>query len=1058
MRNRISNHLKPSSIYRGGVFTLSLFLTLLVSCENFLNGADIKREIEEQIAYANAPKTTIKISLASADYGSVYPTEIRGAAGDSFTIEFKKKSGIEFKGWTCFDASGQDSDAVTFSDETTTEDKENRTENYTVKATIKSVQDGIEIRPKCYNPTESIKPEFTVLRIAKTKEDAENGTNLITLDEFSHYAAAASYSGTDEEKAAAKKQGIDNHHVNSFWFYFESDDAGGGVESLEVREKLIRNVEGVVLSNTALKTVYQNNGGLNSFSGAFEYNFKNPDDGVVNLNFVVTDYSGNETSFEEAFSKKVDLVKDTKAERLECYLYSDSVTFLEPNQNTVHYDFIVQPAFTGNPDIDYALILSDMDDTRYYEGWGNRYAYPENYLGHLARLVRIEIGYPGEDFSVLPDSCISYCENVKYYKLSNGAQNWQDFYRISFDCDPYKDLYIRAVTADEAENECVSQFTINKAIDVVSCEYDSRTVTLEKRIEKNSSGQLITETEDVESPIWNVRLSDVPYQRAFLIALKQDSEGNVDKNFYYQKSDDTGYEAGWNSLYSILLRGSAYTSTSNATIDDRGITYRCWVGEWEIPRKLQVFGFENYVGFMFFGDTGEDAGLWLLEDGIYNIYCITGNAGSGTVDGYISCTGKPFTVYKGVEKPHSAAPSASDLPSDFTVSLESAGKNTEKHIAHIQYPAGFSPNPNLTYVVNYSHPASGSYPALDENTNRMDFEIPTHYCTYDFKIIAYNENGEKVQTNAKQATVDYDNIPPSMSGGSSLVFPNGVIISSPDFTDDKSGVLKKDGKIPVKYFYGTTRESFSSYYESIDWNSDAVRTVFYAGSGNLVLSYDGLSGNTVYLLISDNNGNTYYTSERKLPVTLFEPPSLTYSSGKIRIEWTYNNTTTYNVGTVVQYINNSTWTTSHTPSYGDITSSGENRIYTVTPSTVENDKFIRVQVWNDTQCFKTAYAYLPYLQSPSSNTPDLADFTVGSRGLNVFSDKPVLVHTFWASSNLGSNVEDWLYGGVETGMVEKSGSFTYTSDRLSEIPDGKYYATIIHYADGTMSMTEVKKK
>lgn len=83
---------------------------------------------------------------------------------------------------------------------------------------------------------------------------------------------------------------------------------------------------------------------------------------------------------------------------------------------------------------------------------------------------------------------------------------------------------------------------------------------------------------------------------------------------------------------------------------------------------------------------------------------------------------------------------------------------------------------------------------------------------------------------------------------------------------------------------------------------------------------------------------------------------------------------------------------------------------------------------------------------------------MGSRGLNVFSDKAVLVHTFWASNNLGSNVEDWLYGGVETGMVEKPGSFTYTSDRLSEIPDGKYYATIIHYADGTMSITEVKRK
>ncbi|MBP5175455.1 MAG: hypothetical protein ILP07_06050, partial [Treponema sp.] len=458
-------------------------MTLLVSCENFLNGAEIKKEIEEHIAYANAPKATIRVSLASSDYGSVYPTEIKGAEGDSFTIEFKKKSGIEFKEWTCFDSSGAASDAVTFSDAVTTEDRENKTGTYTVKATIKNVQDGIEIRPKCYNPTENVKPEFTVLRIAKTREDAENGTNLIALDEFSHYAAAASYSGTDEEKAAAKKQGIDNHHVNSFWFYFESDDTGGGVESLEVSEKLIRTTEGDAVTNSPLKTVYQNNGGLNSFSGAFEYNFKNIDDGVVNLSFVVTDYSGNETSF----GKTLDLVKDTVA-NLPCTLHNDSVVFLEPNQNTVHYDFMVQPYISGGGgDFDYSAFATDMDGTVHYEGWGDRYDHPDSYFGHRAHLAKIEIGYPGENFSVLPESSISYCESVEYKSLYNGVTCTSDLYRISFDCDPYKNLYIRAVMTDEAENEHISQFTVNKALDVVSCEYSSKTVTRQIREGKDSN-------------------------------------------------------------------------------------------------------------------------------------------------------------------------------------------------------------------------------------------------------------------------------------------------------------------------------------------------------------------------------------------------------------------------------------------------------------------------------------------------------------------------------------------------------------------------------------------
>ena len=750
------------------------------------------------------------------------------------------------------------------------------------------------------------------------------------------------------------------------------------------------------------------------------------------------------------------MVKDTTAD-LSCTLHNDTVSFLEPNKNTVHYDFIVQPSISFN----YTAFVTDMDGTGYYEGWGDRYDHPNSYFGHLARLVRVEIGYPGEDFFILPDSNVVYCENEKYFRMSStGGYRTNDFYRVSFDCNPYKDLYIRAVMADEAGNEFASQYTVNKAIDVVSCEYSSRTVTLEKRIEKDSNGKLIKETEDVESPIWNVRLSDVPSEwAAYLFVLKQDAEGNVDKNFYYQKSDDTGYEVGYNCFYRVLLSGSASTRTSSATIDDRGITYRCWEGDWEIPRQLQVFDFKNYVGYMPFSEADANPGLWLLEDGIYNIYCVTWNPGNNSGTDYISCTGKPFTVYKGVEKPPVSAPSASDLPSDFTVSLESAGANTGKHIAHIQYPAGFTPNPNLTYVVNYSHPASGSYSALDENSNRMDFEIPTHYCTYDFKIIAYNENGQKVQTNTKQATVDYDNIRPSMSGGyTDLVFPNGVVISSLDVTDDKSGVLKKDGKIPVKYVYAN-----EWYYENgiwgktIDWNSDAVRTVFYAGSGNLVFPCDGQTGTILYYQVSDDNGNTHFCGVSSyISATLFEQPSLNYSNSKIQIKWPYIYSSGENA--IVQYVNNTSWTTSHTASYSDITSSGENRIYAVSPSSEESNKFIRVQLWNYTQCFKTAYAYLPYLQNPETNTPEFADFMVGNRGLNVFSDKPVLVHSFWASSNLGSNVEDWLYGGVETGVVQKSGSFTYTNDRLSEIPEGKYYVTIIHFADGTMSMTEVKRK
>ena len=246
-----------------------------------------------------------------------------------------------------------------------------------------------------------------------------------------------------------------------------------------------------------------------------------------------------------------------------------------------------------------------------------------------------------------------------------------------------------------------------------------------------------------------------------------------------------------------------------------------------------------------------------------------------------------------------------------------------------------------------------------------------------------------------------------------------------------------------------------------------IRTVFYTGNGELAFPFDGQDGSRLYFQVSDNNGNIAVDRNIYIPGELGDKPEVKWENSKINAT-----SHTYCDNAVVQYVSdegywaktNADLTLSNVrvnkddpENPGQEISVYDHTDYVCTVSSAESNKFIRVQIWNNVQCFKTAYAYLPYLQSPSSNTPELADFTVGNRGLNVFSDKPVLVHSFWASSNLGSNVEDWLYGGVETGVVQKSGSFTYTNDKLSEIPEGKYYVTIIHFADGTMSMTEVKR-
>ena len=84
-------------------------------------------------------------------------------------------------------------------------------------------------------------------------------------------------------------------------------------------------------------------------------------------------------------------------------------------------------------------------------------------------------------------------------------------------------------------------------------------------------------------------------------------------------------------------------------------------------------------------------------------------------------------------------------------------------------------------------------------------------------------------------------------------------------------------------------------------------------------------------------------------------------------------------------------------------------------------------------------------------------------GIQVLCTSPTLAHTMYCSRKLsdGTSAEDiatWENMAMETGIVEKSSNFTYGNDKYDVIPSGYYYTTIVHFADGTTLMTDVKQK
>lgn len=82
------------------------FLVALASCENFLNGADVRQQLEDAIAYNNAPAYTISIDYPESCgvVRSPAGSKVSKKVTDSFTIWFDPFTAYEFVCWKIKDS------------------------------------------------------------------------------------------------------------------------------------------------------------------------------------------------------------------------------------------------------------------------------------------------------------------------------------------------------------------------------------------------------------------------------------------------------------------------------------------------------------------------------------------------------------------------------------------------------------------------------------------------------------------------------------------------------------------------------------------------------------------------------------------------------------------------------------------------------------------------------------------------------------------------------------------------------------------------------------------
>lgn len=79
---------------------------LLLSCTNFLNEQNLKKEIEKQINYAKAEEVSISVTPEFSKYGTTYPNVTKTyKVSDIFTVKFKEESDYQFIRWAVKDLS-----------------------------------------------------------------------------------------------------------------------------------------------------------------------------------------------------------------------------------------------------------------------------------------------------------------------------------------------------------------------------------------------------------------------------------------------------------------------------------------------------------------------------------------------------------------------------------------------------------------------------------------------------------------------------------------------------------------------------------------------------------------------------------------------------------------------------------------------------------------------------------------------------------------------------------------------------------------------------------------
>ena len=1095
---------------RGGVFFC--IALLFFSCENFLKGPDVAQEIKDAIAYNNAPSSTLVLNAPEGTGRFLSGTEKSCKLGYTIDIQFTVNSNnYVYTGMQAVSKSNPSlsrSEYIQFTDLSTEEEKQNGT--YKVQVKLLKLSDDIMIMPKCllipkatgaWPPSDNTSyPQDSSIKVSFNK--------AIKLSDFADengFIKNIIIQSGDEDLLDTTGGKIPKYKSP-----YLIDDDKTLVIPITKGEYLIENqndtkIINVKINLTGLKDAAEGENvdfSQNDYSFSFKVNSQKDSVKPQFTKLIITrtqqDAANGTNIFQDYDSENPNLTNPNTFA-----YYATKVNFNnDSNQvaqnihkhhvNKLWIDFAAEDADSGiakiviNEKLVYNKNGVKEDGSIYqasYQNESNKNSFTScfeyDFISDTDGVINLTIclyDYSGnvtekridliKDTVCLQTAKISGFQSgdIEYFFCDeNGYTTCKftvapnDVYLVT------KDNFIIDLDGNKFRDELYFESETENPIRISKMEYGNSKANLSTLSFDNLKYQI----EEYSSNPSNKYKSYKPEitidatKDLFIILTTEDSIGNT-------ATYETTYPAASNMIF--WYEGTTVLGTD---------PYPAWFMVTDSTNQCELlYIYENPQGVK---DTVKS--LSTFSGGSRCLYQINSTYLSGLNDGTYyfyarpqssRILGKPAVFFKNVPKPNNNSITLTEeMIPDFTVSIDEAVLNAKKRHISIKIPANENLNPKLTYMVQYKESNKSSY-IMNRN---FEFDIPTTYSYYDFRLGIFNENGESIFSAPKEnIDLTYDNVPPKLSEETyTRCFSNMWFLKFS--CDDGNGAgLETNNKDELKVKYITSPVAIDE--SSIDWKtSNTIKTGYVDSFYGLKIDYDGGNGKYVYIYIEDKNGN-YCTNS--VHIKDYIPATLSISkndNGTINVKNTpidpETNTAAWNLTDF--YLNNGEWTLTNqvmndngTPrtSFFDCNVGNVSHKYNLSFTNIENNSYIKIicnnSGSNNYLCYSDypAYIYPPYYETENFTCKLKSYLECENNEVAIFADKPCLVHTFYCTNNLGNtedNLIDWLSYATEAKVVQEEESFTYKVP-VNDIPTGKYYTTIIHFADGTKHMTRVKQK